>query len=43
MERLLDQADLTEIVDEIRYVEHRLDSADYKLAGPDATYSSSEE
>jgi len=43
VERLLDQADLTEIVDEIRYVEHRLDSADYKLAGSDATYSSSEE
>ena len=43
VERLLDQADLTEIVDEIRYVEHRLDSADYKLAGSDAAYSSSEE
>ena len=43
VERLLDQADLKEVVDEIRYVEHRLDSADYKLVGPDVTYSSSEE
>ena len=41
VERLLDQANLTEIADEVMYVEHRLDSANYKLAG--TNYSSSEE
>ena len=42
VQRLLDQANLNEIIDEVRYVEQRLDSADYKLAG-DSAYSSSEE
>ena len=41
VERLLDQANLTEISDEVMYIEHRLDSANYKLAG--TNYSSSEE
>ena len=43
IEKMLDQANLEEIIDEVRYVELRLDSADYKLAGPDYAYSSSEE
>ena len=43
IEKMLDQANLEEIIDEVRYVELRLDSADYKLAGPEYAYSSSEE
>ena len=43
IEKLLDQANLTDINDEIRYIEHRLDSADFKLSGADVSYSSSEE
>lgn len=42
VQRLLDQANLNEIIDEVRYVEQRLDSADQKLAG-ESDYSSSEE
>ena len=41
VEKLLDQANLADLTDEIRYIEHRLDSADFKLSG--ANYSSSEE
>lgn len=41
VEKLLDQANLEDLTDEIRYIEHRLDSADFKLSG--ANYSSSEE
>ena len=43
VEKLLDQANLSDINDEVRYVEFRLDSADYKLAGTKSDYSSSEE
>ena len=43
IEKMLDQANLEEIIDEVRYVELRLESADYKLAGPESAYSSSEE
>ncbi len=43
VQRLLDQANLDEIIDEVKYVEHRLNNADYKLAGEDLSYSSSEE
>ena len=43
VEKLLDQANLSDINDEVRYVEFRLDSADYKLAGDQFSYSSSEE
>ena len=43
VEKLLDQANLSDINDEVRYVEFRLDSADYKLAGDQFNYSSSEE
>ena len=43
VEKLLDQANLSDINDEVRYVEFRLDSADYKLAGDQLNYSSSEE
>ena len=43
VERMLDQANLNDIIDEVRYVELRLDSADYKLAGSDFAHSSSEE
>ena len=43
VEKLLDQANLSDINDEVRYVEFRLDSADYKLAGEKFSYSSSEE
>ena len=43
VEKLLDQANLSDISDEVRYVEFRLDSADYKLAGEKFSYSSSEE
>ena len=43
VEKLLDQANLSDINDEVRYVEFRLDSADYKLAGTKFNYSSSEE
>ena len=43
VEKLLDQANLSDINDEVRYVEFRLDSADYKLAGNQFSHSSSEE
>mgnify|MGYP001243824208 CR=1 FL=1 len=43
IERMLNQANLNEIADEVRYVEFRLDSADYKLAGTQLNHSSSEE
>ena len=43
IERMLKQANLNEIADEVRYVEFRLDSADYKLAGTQMSHSSSEE
>ena len=43
VEKLLDQANLSDINDEVRYVEFRLDSADYKLAGSQFSHSSSEE
>lgn len=43
VQRMLDQADLSDVTDEVRYVELRLDSADYKLAGTIPDYSSSEE
>ncbi|MBJ63634.1 MAG: hypothetical protein CMB55_02405 [Euryarchaeota archaeon] len=43
IERMLDQANLSDIRDETRYVELRLASADNKLAGKDLSYSSSEE
>jgi hypothetical protein len=43
IERMLNQANLNEVADEVRYVEFRLDSADYKLAGTQLSHSSSEE
>lgn len=43
IERMLNQANLNEVADEVRYVEIRLDSADYKLAGTQLNHSSSEE
>ena len=43
IERMLNQANLNEVADEVRYAEFRLDSADNKLAGNQLNHSSSEE
>ena len=43
IEKMLNQASLSEVADEVRYVEFRLDSADYKLSGTQLSHSSSEE
>ena len=43
VEKMLDQANLSVIRDEINFIEHRLNNADNRLSGRNPNYSSSEE